>query len=77
MESAAELFSLLETGGTVALLVVVVFGAWKEWWVPGPAHKRRVTELTQERNEWKDMALRGVNATEKAVDLARDAPDVV
>ena len=74
---APQIISLLESGGTLAGLVIVVVGVLRGWWIPGIHHRKiieerdtRIAELVIEKNEWRDMALRGISAAEGAVNLA-------
>ena len=72
-----DVVALLESGGTIAGLVIVVAGVLRGWWIPGIHHRKiieerdaRIAELVVEKNEWRNMALRGISAAEGAVNLA-------
>lgn len=54
---------LADNIGTFVLLIVIVWGAIKEWWVPGVTHRRMVDE----RNELLRLALKGTRVAEKTV----------
>ncbi len=63
--------------GLSGLLILVLIGGFREWWVYGPAHKRTVAELHQrlkdlgaDRDFWRTAALRGTKIAEKAVESA-------
>lgn len=68
IEQVIELFS---QAGALAVLTVGVVGFMREWWVPGAAHRR----LRQEKEQWKQLALTGVNTAERAVGLAEASGD--
>lgn len=63
--TAADLYTLLNSGGLLAGLVIVLVGGWKAqpWWVFG----REFRAMQEERNHWRDIAWRGISTTEKAV----------
>lgn len=54
---------LLGPFGTLVLSLVILFGGWKRWWVFGWHYR----ETLAEKNEWKEIALRGTKIAEKAV----------
>ena len=56
--------------GTVGLLILVLVGGFRGWWVYGPMHDRITNDLVADRNFWRDMALRGVTLAERAADAA-------
>jgi hypothetical protein len=63
--TADDLYRLLNSGGVVALLALILFGGWKEqpWWVFGREYRRCSAEL----EHWRDIAMRGMQTTERAV----------
>lgn len=66
VSNPTTLIDIIQSAGVIGLLVVVVYGAIKEWWVPGKTHKR----CLDERDQLLNLALRQANAAEKAVSLA-------
>jgi hypothetical protein len=56
--------------GTVGLLILVLVGGFRAWWIYGPLHDRIVRDLVADRDFWRDMALRGVALAERAADAA-------
>ena len=62
-ETAKEIIDL----GIAGLLILALIGGWMEWWVYGPAHRRIVKSLTEDRNFWRTTALRALGVAEKAV----------
>ena len=61
-------------GATVLLLLAVV-AFFREWVVPGTVHAREIAKLEKERDEFKDMALRGLELTRRTIDVAQRAKD--
>lgn len=60
--------------GTVGLLIAVLIGGYRGWWVFGPVHTAIRDDLIEQRNFWRDQALRGTGLAEKAVDVAAGEP---
>lgn len=60
-----DVYRIVNTGGVVALLIVILYGGWKAspWWVFG----REFRAMAQERDHWREIAWRGITTTEKAV----------
>lgn len=52
-----------------ALLMVAVVAFWREWVVSGVAYSR----VLKERDEFKEMALRGVELSHRALNVASKA----
>lgn len=61
---------LLGPFGTLVLALVILFGGWKRWWVFGWHYR----ETVEEKNEWKEIALRGTKIAEKVVTLKANGP---
>lgn len=73
-----EVWKLIQSGGLMGLLVFILAGGYRGWWVFGWQYKEsedRVTKAEAERDDWRDIALHGTNITEKAVDLFRRSRD--
>lgn len=66
MELFTQIGTLVNAGGVVFLLVAAIVGRYKQWWVDGPTH----AEMRDDRDEWKDMALKALGVSEKAADVA-------
>lgn len=58
-----DLLDVLETGGLLGLLTLIIIGGAKEWWVYG----RHYRDCLADRDEWKQMALAGTELADKAV----------
>lgn len=64
--SSNDIFALISDASGPALLAVIVFGAWREWWVPGTTHRRMVNE----RDQLLRLLLRNTHVTERTVKSA-------
>lgn len=60
--------------GTVGLLIVVLIGGYRGWWIFGPLHDQIVSDLVEQRNFWRTQALSGTALAEKAIDVAAGGP---
>lgn len=56
---------VLQQAPVVVVLIVAVYGAWREWWVPGPTHRR----VLQQRDEFMQLLLRSTVTAEKAAEV--------
>lgn len=70
----ATLFDYVSDGGALALLIWIVIGASREWWFTRGSYLRleaamklAVEKAEKERDEWKVIALRSLNTTDRAV----------
>lgn len=61
-----QLIRLISDGGLIGLLLVILIGGVKQWWVFGWAYRDKVREV----EEWKTIALHGVSAAEQTMSLA-------
>lgn len=68
MGDPGTITNIVQSGGVVGLLVLFMVGLVKRWWVVGWAYD----DCRRERDEWKELALTGTRAAERAVDLARE-----
>lgn len=62
----ADLLSLVDKGGVVAALAMVVIAVIRGWLVPGHSYR----DLMEDRDFWRQAALTTTNAAEKAVSIA-------
>lgn len=67
-----ELLDVLTQGGVVGLLILILVGGHRRWWVWGWQHK----DTVRDRDEWKALALRGTGLAEAATDAAKKATHV-
>lgn len=61
-----DIVTLLSKASAPTLLAIIVVGAMKEWWVPGPTHRRMV----KERDELLRLALSGQEVGSRALEGA-------
>lgn len=69
-----DLFKYLSQGGVLGLLIIMVYGGYKKWWVFGWIYQQsedRTSKAEKERDDWRDLALHGTNLAEQTVDLFR------
>lgn len=63
--AASESMTFLDyvsRGGVIVLLVLILYGGWKKWWVFGWQYR----ECVDEKNEWKFAALKSTHIAESA-----------
>lgn len=60
---ANQIFDFISKGGVAALMILILVGGSKEWWVYGVTYR----EMKQDRDDWRDMALAGTQLAESAV----------
>jgi len=58
-----DILDIISQAGVVGILVIILAGGLRQWWVFGWLYRATI----EERNEWKQIALRGVNLAEKGV----------
>jgi hypothetical protein len=78
MPSTDQIVKLLNSGGVLGLLVLVLVGGYKQWWVWGwlyTAHsnelQKQLDQMTNERNQWRDLSLRYANVAEGAISAVK------
>lgn len=62
---------LLGPGGVTVLVLLIIYGGWKKWWVFGWAYR----DKEKEAKEWKAIALRGTHVAERVVRIAEKSND--
>lgn len=65
-----DIIQWVRDGGIIALLIVIIYGGIKQWWVYGWMYRSQQAEL----EEWKRLALSGTLLAEKAVELQAKLP---
>jgi hypothetical protein len=72
--SIADLLKYISQAGVLGLLVIILFGGYKRWWVFGWIYREsedRTSKAEKERDDWRDIALHGTSLAEQTVDLFR------
>lgn len=62
-----DVVQLVRDGGLVTLLLFILIGGYRGWWVWG----HQYTAIRNERDEWKSLFLRSIKVTEVAVTVAQ------
>lgn len=60
-----EILTALDKGGTVALLLAVLVGGVRQWWVFGHHYR----EMRTDRDQWRTLALNGHTLSQRAVQV--------
>jgi hypothetical protein len=68
----AAIGELAKNVTVIVLLLVIVYGGQKEWWVYGREYRRIIKEL----EEWRDLALTNLGVADKAVGAGKVALDL-
>jgi hypothetical protein len=68
----AALGELAKNITVIVLLLIIVYGGQKEWWVYGREYRRIIKEL----EEWRELALTNLGVADKAVGGAKVALDL-
>lgn len=66
-----DILALITQGGVVGLLVLIVVGGWRRWYV----WSWQYLDVIRQRDEWKDLAMRGTGLAEAATHAANKATD--
>ena len=61
-----DVLTVIRDGGAIGALGFITFAFIKGWIVPGHTYQ----DIIQDRDDWKEMALSGANAAERALDMA-------
>lgn len=68
----AAIGELAKNVTVIVLLLVIVYGGQKEWWVYGREYRRIIKEL----EEWRELALTNLGVADKAVGAGKVALDL-
>lgn len=66
-DAAQDPIQVVQTGGMVGLLITVLLGGHRKWWVFG----WRYSEVVKERDEWRELALRSANLAESLNEIQK------
>lgn len=75
--SFGELLQVLQQGGMVGLLLIIIVGGARGWWVFGWMYKDRVRDLAAERDLWMKAALKSTGTVEKATEVTDTSSKVL
>ena len=65
-----QLWNIFREGGTLAIVFFLVWGGIKGLYVFKPQHEKMMQLLEEDRNYWRELALRGTSIAQKAVEVA-------
>jgi hypothetical protein len=66
MTELTQLMKLLNDGGMIALLLIILVGGLRRWWVFGWIYEEKM----QDCDEWKELALKGAETATRAAEVA-------
>lgn len=69
-----EAWNLIQDGGVAALLIIIIMGGVKRWWVFGWVFhdlNMRHETLRNEKNEWKELALHSTNLADSLNEMRK------
>ncbi len=69
----AALLTLIDRGGVVAVLVLIIAGSLRGWWVPGWLYRQDAAKAQSEVMTWRGLALNGTDLAKRAVTLVPEA----
>ncbi len=64
----SDVLDYLNTGGVVALLLLIIITGWREDWVWGAFYRRKEREC----NAWRDLAMKNLTTASEAITLAEE-----
>jgi len=65
-----SLYGLIQTGGVVGVLLIIIVGFVKRWWVLGWQYKA----IEESNAKWMELALRSTNLSQSIADMKQDRP---
>lgn len=71
------IFDWIQSGGIIGLLLFVLIGGARKWWVFGWQYndlQERCKKIEESNAMWMQLALRGVNVTEKIITGEANVP---
>jgi hypothetical protein len=73
-EIIVQIIDYADRLGLVTVLLIIVFGAYRGWWITPREHKEvveRCNRLEEEKNAWMDTALKASNIATDAFNVLR------
>jgi len=64
--SIADILKYAQSITVGSMLIFILLGGYKRWWVWG----YQLVDMKKDRDEWKELALRGYIFAERAIHLA-------
>jgi len=63
----SQVISTIRDAGAIGILVLILVGGYKKWWVWGHLYEAS----QRERDEWRDIALRGTELADRIVEITK------
>jgi hypothetical protein len=70
MPDPVSIYNIVQTGGVVAVLLIMIIGGVKKWWVFGWQYRA----IEESNIRWMELALRSTNLSESLDDINRRQP---
>lgn len=67
----SDILSTVRDAGVIGLLVIIIVGGHRKWWVWGYLYD----QVLKERDEWKTLALRGTELADRMVTITKRRQD--
>lgn len=61
----SQVITTVRDAGAIGILVMILLGGYKKWWVWGYMYESAI----KERNEWRNIALRGTELADRIVEV--------
>lgn len=71
IKAAIDLVASIKDLGIGGILLLVIFGGYKGWWVYGSTHRSRTGELEKDRDWWRQMMLDSMEINRGGVEVVR------
>lgn len=65
-----SLYQFIQLGGVVAVLLVILVGFYKKWWVMGWQYKA----VEESNAQWMELALRSTNLSQSIAEIKKERP---
>lgn len=65
-----SIYNLIQVGGVVAVLLIVLCGFVKKWWVMGWQYKA----IEESNARWMELALRSANLSQSIAEMKQERP---
>lgn len=63
-------YNLIQAGGVIAVLLVIICGFYKKWWVMGWQYKA----IEESNARWMELALRSTNLSQSIAEIKNERP---
>jgi hypothetical protein len=70
MPDPVSIYNVVQTGGVVAVLLVIIIGGVRKWWVFGWQYQK----IEESNAKWMELALRSTNLAQSLDDISKRQP---